>query len=202
MLLSVTGASGVGKSTVLSALAAAEWGGGVRCVEFDSVGVPEGADTAWRHSAVEGWVRFALEAQDAGEHVMLFGQVPPGELLAAPSADRLDGLAVCVLASSPEVQRARLIGRGEAAGGLVDHLRFGAWFAEHARDPGWAPEVVRVDTAVPMRWDRWQDWRAGDPRWAFAIVDTDDLAPADVARLVEAWARDALEKDVGVLHVT
>lgn len=202
MLLSVTGASGVGKSTVLAALTAADWKRRIRCVEFDSIGVPDGADTGWRHAAVERWVRVAIDAQDAGEDVILFGQVPPGELLAAPSADRLDGIAVCVLTSSPEVQRARLIGRGEAPDGLIDHLRFGAWFVQHAKDPAWAPEVIQVDTEVPMRWDRWADWRAGDPRWAFTVIDTDDLGPAQVARLVQGWARDALDRKIGVRRVT
>lgn len=151
MLLSVTGASGVGKSTVLAALEqSGELGPDVTCVEFDSIGVPEGADTAWRHGATEEWVRFAIEEQDAGRHVLLAGQVPPGELLAAPSADRLDGIAVCVLHFSSEVQEARLVGRGEPADSLFHHLRFGAWFGAHARDPQHAPEVVRVETR--RRW--------------------------------------------------
>ncbi|MET0762013.1 MAG: hypothetical protein ABWZ63_06735, partial [Thermoleophilaceae bacterium] len=58
----------------------------VSCVEFDSVGVPPGADTAWRHGVVERWVRRAVEEQREGRHFVLCGQVPFGELLAAPSA--------------------------------------------------------------------------------------------------------------------
>lgn len=192
MLLSVTGASGVGKSTVLAALEASDLGGDVTCVEFDSVGVPAGADTAWRHGAIEHWVRFAVEEQDAGRHVLLAGQVPPGELLAAPSVDRLDGIAVCVLHSSPEVQEARLIGRGETADSLVHHLPFGVWFGAHARDPQHAPEVVRVETATRMVWERWEHLQPGDPRWPVSIIDTDALSPADVAERVKSWVRTVL----------
>lgn len=193
MLLSVSGASGVGKSTVLEALQrSGELGPGVTCVEFDSIGVPDGADTAWRHGATEEWVRFAIEEQDAGRHVLLAGQVPPGELVAAPSADRLDGIAVCVLHSSPEVQEARLVGRGERADSLFHHLRFGAWFGAHARDPQHAPEVVRVETSTPMVWERWEHLKSGDPRWPVSVIDTDELSSADVAAQVAAWARIAL----------
>ncbi|WP_218682030.1 hypothetical protein, partial [Microbacterium sp. BF1] len=91
-LLSLTGAGGTGKSTALVALARLEWGRPLDCIEFDSIGVPEGADTEWRHGAIEHWVRVAVDAQREGRDVLLCGQVPPGELLAAPSADLLDGL--------------------------------------------------------------------------------------------------------------
>ncbi|WP_165808042.1 hypothetical protein [Microbacterium sp. TPD7012] len=40
MLFSLTGASGAGKSTVLAHLAKATWSEPIRCVEFDSIGVP------------------------------------------------------------------------------------------------------------------------------------------------------------------
>lgn len=192
MLLSVTGASGVGKSTVLAALEESDLGNDVTCVEFDSIGVPDGADTAWRHGAIEHWVRFAIEEQDAGRHVLLAGQVPPGELLAAPSVDLLDRVAVCVLHSSPQVQESRLLGRGESADSLVHHLRFGVWFSAHALDPQHAPEVVRVESAIPMVWGRWDHLQTGDPRWPVSLVDTDDLSPAEVADRVEEWARDQI----------
>lgn len=192
MLLSVTGVSGMGKSTALEVVRDADFGVPVRCVEFDSIGVPEGADTAWRHGAIEHWVQVALDAQRDGEHLALFGQVPPGELLAAPSADQLDAIAICVLASSPEVQRERLIGRGEPADSLVHHLRFGQWFRQHAEDPSHVPEVIRVDSTVPMVWSRWEDLSAEDPRWPVSVIDTDDLTPADAARQIEDWIRRML----------
>lgn len=192
MLLSLTGASGTGKSTVLAALSRVDWGRPVLCVEFDSIGVPEGADTAWRHGAIEHWVRFAVEAQQEGNDVLLCGQVPPGELLAAPSADLLDGLAFCVLHCSPEVQEERLLRRGEPAEGLIHHLRFGAWFVQHARDPTHAPEVVRVNSSVPMAWERWERWEKGDPRWVSHIIDTDLFSRDQVADQVEAWVREVL----------
>lgn len=98
-----------------------------------------------------------------------------GELLAAPSADTLDGIAACLLHCSPRVRRSRLVGRGEDPDRLHNHLAFGEWFYRHALDPARRPEVIRVSTPVGMRWERWGDWAAGDPRWSFEIIDTDSL---------------------------
>jgi hypothetical protein len=129
MLLSLTGASGVGKSTALDAIAAAFEGQLVSCVEFDSLGVPPGADTAWRHRVLERWVRRAVEQQREGRDLVLCGQVPVGELLAAPSPDALDGIAACLLHCAPEVRRERLLHAGrtasDAAHGRVVVARLG-----------------------------------------------------------------------------
>lgn len=193
MLFSLTGASGAGKSTVLAHLAGTDWGASVRLVEFDSIGVPADADTAWRHGAIETWVQRALDAQDAGEHMLLCGQVPMGELLAAPSADRLDGVAVCLLDCTPEARTERLLRRGEDPGSIVHHNRFGEWFRAHTVDPQHAPEVIVVDSGPAMRWERWADARRGDPAWQAEIIDTDDATPEQTAARVEKWVRTHLE---------
>nr|WP_314844488.1 hypothetical protein [uncultured Microbacterium sp.] len=193
MLFSLTGASGAGKSTVLAHLAGTDWGASVRLVEFDSIGVPADADTAWRHGAIETWVQRALDAQDAGEHMLLCGQVPMGELLAAPSADRLDGVAVCLLDCTPEARTERLLRRGEDPGSIVHHNRFGEWFRAHTLDPQHAPEVIVVDSGPTMRWERWADARRGDPAWQAEIIDTDDATPEQTAARVEKWVRTHLE---------
>ncbi|WP_203581434.1 AAA family ATPase [Microbacterium hibisci] len=195
MLLLVTGASGAGKSTVLAKLTTVDWRQPVVCAEFDAIGVPEGADTAWRHASVEEWVSHAADLQAQGVHLLLFGQVALGELLAAPSTERIDGVAVCLLHCSPDVRSARLRERGEPEETLVHHARFGEWLLEHTRDPAHHPEVIRVvETSARMRWDRWESWSAGDPRWDARIIDTDDVSAVDAADLVEAWARARLAR--------
>jgi hypothetical protein len=197
LLLLLSGASGAGKSSVLAELTATDWGQPVECAEFDSVGVPQGADTAWRHCVIERWVRHAMTLQAAGAHLLLCGQVPLGELLVAPSIDQVDGVEVCVLHCSPDVRSARLRGRGEPEDTLVHHVRFGEWFLGHTRDPAHSPEVIRVETSTAMRWERWADWTQGDPRWRAHLIDTDTLTPAEVADQVAAWAQEALDRGVG-----
>ncbi|WP_052460804.1 adenylate kinase family protein [Microbacterium gorillae] len=192
MLLSLTGASGAGKSTALDRLTSTAWPVPVSLVEFDSIGVPEGADTAWRHRTIEHWVREAVAEQADGGHLLLCGQVPMGELLAAPSADLLDGISICVLHCSPETRTRRLLHRGEHPDAIVHHNRFGEWFLAHTLDPTHAPEVIRTDGDPTMRWSRWSDWSAGDPRWRATIIDTDTLTPQESASAVEEWARSEL----------
>jgi hypothetical protein len=188
VLLLVTGASGSGKSATLAAMASRLPAGRVTCAEFDSVGVPAGADQAWRHGTVEHWVRSAAGEQLQGRHLILFGQVPVGELLAAPSAGRLEAIAACLLHCSPVIRRERLAARGMREDELADHLAFGQWFRGHMSDPAYQPEVIKVATGVPMRWDRWSDWTAGDPRWSFEVIDTGALTPGQTADRVAAWA--------------
>ena len=199
MLLSVTGASGVGKSTALVAVERALAGEPLVCAEFDSVGVPEeivhstGADgTTWRHQTIEHWVQRAVAERWGGRHLVLYGQVPVGELLAVPSARLLDGIAACLLHCSPEVRRQRLIGRGEDPDTLEAHLSFGEWFYRHMTDPTHMPEVITANATTPMHWERWADWQAGDPRWSFEVIDTDTLTPEQTAERVLVWSRETL----------
>jgi hypothetical protein len=49
---------------------------------------------------------------------------------------------------------------------MDDHPAFSEWFDRHTLDPTHMPHVIRVDSPVAMRWDRWASWAAGDERWA------------------------------------
>ena len=98
VLLLVTGASGAGKSTARN-LIEHELGAATACVELgDVVDVPRAPTLAWRQQATEAVVTRALELQGRGRNLRLSGDpVAAGEVIAAPSADRLDGIAVCLL---------------------------------------------------------------------------------------------------------
>ncbi|RDI16757.1 hypothetical protein [Lentzea flaviverrucosa] len=109
MLLKLTGSSCSGKTTL--ARSVGDRLGRLAVHDFDEVGVPEGADRRWRQRTTEMWVRRALEHQDRGVDLLLTGQSPLGEVLAAPSAPLLDGIAVCLVDVSDEVRRSRLTAR-------------------------------------------------------------------------------------------
>jgi hypothetical protein len=148
----------------------------VTCAEFDSVGVPPeivrstGADgTIWRQNTIEQWIQRAVDEQRAGRHLLLCGQMPAGEILAAPSAELLDGIAAFLLHCSPEVRRKRLIDRGEDPEMLQAQVAFGEWFLAHLTNPAHMPEVIVVRGATRVRWDRWQHWTAGDPGWRLTL---------------------------------
>jgi hypothetical protein len=191
MLLKLTGSSCSGKTTLAFAVA-----GRLRRVavhDFDEVGVPERPDRHWRHHVTELWVRRALEYQDRGVDLLLTGQSPLGEVLAAPSAPLLDGIAVCLVDVADEVRRARLIARdGQRwdAPAVDAFLGWAAWHRGHARDPRHRPDAIIEGNGSAMVWHRWTGWTAEDPRWRTRILDTTGRPVATSADQVEQWVTE------------
>ena len=189
MFFLVTGASGVGKSTVRQLLAT-EFERTHEMLELAALGVTPQWDLAWRHQMVERMVCRALAAQAAGRSFLFCGDpVPPGEVLAAPSADRLGPIAVCLLDASPDAQEARLTARGDDPALLSRHIAFAAWMREHVVNPNHRPDVITGGGWADMRWDRWVERTDATPPWSATVIDTTDLQPTEVAERVAAWLR-------------
>jgi hypothetical protein len=184
VLFLLFGSSAAGKTFVLDELRGRVADLAVH--DFDEIGVPTRADTAWRHRANERWVRRALEYQAEGTDLLLAGQTPFGELLAAPSACWLDAISACLLDCDDATRTARLRARGpewldRTGGELQDYLNWAAWMREHAADPTARAEVIQHEgTADEMHWSRWRDWQADDPRWRVRVLDTSTL-PVEAA---------------------
>lgn len=202
MFLLITGASGMGKSSVRRLLAA-ELEPEVACVELGSVvPIPPWPTLAWRQESAEAVVRLALELQAEGRHLLLSGDpVAPGEVVAAPSADQLDAVRACLLDADPEQQEARLRGRGDPPSLLPTHVAFAAWMRGHAADPSHMPEVLTTDAWEAMRWERWTDRPAEDPGWNVTTIDTSLFGVEEVAEATLAWARASLRGETPALAV-
>jgi hypothetical protein len=197
VLFLLFGSSAAGKTFALDALRG--------CVadlaihDFDEIGVPPDADTAWRHRANEQWLRRALDYQVEGTDLLLAGQTPFGELLAAPSASRLEAISACLIDCDDATRVARLRARGpewsvRAGGDLQDYLNWAAWMREHAADPSSQTEVIRHDATLhEMRWSRWSAWRAGDPRWRVRVIDTSARRVEEVAGELLEWINEERE---------
>lgn len=113
MFFLVTGASGVGKTTVRK-LIEAEFAEQVVSCELATLGITPEWSLRWRHMAVEQVVQRAVKEQKSGKHFLLCGDpVPPCELYVVPSAAMLEGIEVCLLDVSPEKQTERLTLRGD-----------------------------------------------------------------------------------------
>lgn len=193
MFFLVTGASGVGKSTVRELLAA-EFAAMLDTAELAILGVTPQWDLAWRHQMVERIVRRALDARASGRSFLLCGDpVPPGELYAAPSADRLGPIAVCLLDASPEAQRERLTRRGDDPALIPRHAAFAAWMRRHVADLAYRPDVITGGGWDAMRWDRWVDQALDVVPWTTEVIDTTSLSPPEVAARVAAWIRRHLD---------
>jgi broad-specificity NMP kinase len=199
VLLLVTGASGAGKSSVREAIEP-ELSPDVACVELaDVVAIPPAPTLAWRQRATEAAVRRALVLQQSGRHLLLSGDpVAAAEVVAAPSAPALSGLAVCLLDVSPEVQAGRLAARGDDPALLVQHQAFAEWMRRHAADPLHMPHVLSAGGWDEMRWERLTSLRS---TWSTHVIDTSLLTRAAVAVAVLAWCQSVLGGQAPILRV-
>jgi predicted ABC-type ATPase len=88
VFLLVTGASGVGKSTVRALIEPELWPA-VECVELsDVVPVPAVPTRVWRQQSTEAVVRRAIDIQGSGQHLLLAGD--PVAAAAPPGIRRVD----------------------------------------------------------------------------------------------------------------
>ena len=199
MFLLITGASGAGKSSVRRAIAPTLASDRVECVELHDVcDVPVVPTIAWRQQAVEAAVQRALALQERGRHLLLSGDpVAIGEVVAAPSADRLERIAACLLDLDADTQEARLTERGDDPALLEHHVAFADWMRAHARDPGYMPHVLTTNAWPQMRWERvvkgsWED---------IDVVQTSSLSREQAAAEVLGWARRALAGQAPIITV-
>ena len=191
VLLTIAGSSCSGKTTAARACADVR-----RLVvhDFDEIGVPATADIRWRHRSMDAWLRRVLVYQDDGLDVLLTGQSPLGEILAAPSAVHLDGIAACLLDVADDERLRRLERRDP--GRWQPHtvqslLGWAQWHREHAADPRSRPDVLTADGWEQMQWARWDTWLPGDPRWDVTIIDTTGQPAEQTTLTIQRWIAQA-----------
>jgi hypothetical protein len=175
----------------------------VECVELGHLSAlpAHGARTlGWRQQLAEQSVQRAVELQLSGRHLLLSGDpVPAIEIVAAPSAPDLDGIAVCLLDISPDAQAQRLNARGDDPSVLVHHQAFAEWMRQQALDPLHMTHVVSDNGWEQMRWERLAQLT---DTWAMHTIDTSDMTPAEVATAVERWIDRALRDEAPTLRVS
>lgn len=193
MLFLVSGSSGSGKTT-LSRLVAER----VPDVVVHELGElaeePWDGERAWRRDLTERWLERAVEYAGEGRDLLLTEGVI-GELLAAPSATRLDGIAACLVDCADEERLRRIHERAPdeivERRRLWDFVSWGVWLRFHASDPQtWAGPLRGDGDETWGRWERWERWQAGDPRWSvFRLDTTGEPVERSVERLV-AWIEE------------
>lgn len=191
MLFLLFGSSAAGKTFVLDALQGQV--ANLALHDFDEIEVPSGADTSWRHRANERWLQRALDYEAQGIDLLLAGQTPLGEVLAAPSAAKLEAISACLIDCDDETRIERIQARGpewlqRTGGALEDYINWADWMRGHAADPAWRVDVIRHEASESeMHWSRWTDWVAGDPRWRVHVLDTSAMPVEEVARELIEW---------------
>jgi len=196
MLLLITGASGMGKTTVRK-IVAAQFADQLESAELAEVAGPPEWSLRWRHQAVEKAVQRAVKVQRDGKHFLLCGDpVPPAEVYAAPSADQLESIAVCLLDASEDSQRLRLMDRGDAPSLIPHHIAFAGWMREHISNPRHRLDVVKQGGWEEMQWDRWIAATDQQKAWKSHRIDTTGLEPMAVGKLAATWIRQQISERV------
>ena len=166
MFFVLSGSSGSGKTTLariveerVPNLAVFELG--------EATSTPWDADVsghAWRRRQTEKWLRRSLELEADGVDLLVTEGVI-GEVLAAPSAVHVEGIAACLLDCEPFERLRRLHERGDDQ--LDAHRRWnfcvwGLWLRMHARDPRIFAGPIRGEEAPVWEWSRWDRWNRDD----------------------------------------
>jgi dephospho-CoA kinase len=112
MMLLLAGASGGGKSHVLRILRSSLPETVVQ--DADELEIP--TDKAGRQSLLEQCVAEAVRLQENGASFILGSQSPLGELLACPSAGKLESVGCCLIDCHEHIRIRRLLERGDRCG--------------------------------------------------------------------------------------
>ena len=207
MLFLVSGASGSGKTTLVHPLADR-----VSNLAVHELG--EFADRPWEGEPGWQWRRDPLQRalerawtyERDGIDMMLTEGVL-GELLAAPTATELEGIAVCLVDCGDSERLDRLRRRSNGAGvsphELWNHLVWALWLRRHAEDPRIFAGPIRGDDDGGWAWGRWSGWVRGDARWGAFVLDTTAEAIETSVGGMAAWveAQRAL-RDAGELPLS
>ena len=134
LIVVVTGASGVGKTSLVRALEARN-PPRIRCYYFDSVGVPSaaameaqfGSGEAWQAAWTHRWIARLAANTDRTEVAVLDGQVRPSEVRLAFATHGIDRGEIVLVDCDHETREARL--RGERAQPELASPGMAAWAA-------------------------------------------------------------------------
>jgi len=200
MLLLVTGASGVGKSTA-RLVARTILGPEFENTELMMLGpLPPVPTVAWRQEQTEVAVQRSVALAEEGRHLLFAGDpVALGEVLAAPSADRVDVAGLLLDADEAALDRRLDAMRNPRE---IRHLHhgFADWMRHHAVDPSYVPEAITNDSWEPMVWDRWLGNPVAGSRWGMEVLDTSSLNAAEVGTAVADWAERAVRGEAPVFR--
>jgi hypothetical protein len=199
VLLLVTGASGIGKTTVRRLLQP-QLQVEVECAElWDLSPNPLAQSLDWRQRTTELAIQRTVQLQREGRHFLLCGDpIAAIEVVAAPSAPHLDGIAVCLLDADPDAQANRLRARGDDPALLIHHHACADWMRKQATDPLHMLEVVSKNGWNQMRWDRIP---ALASHWHVHTIDTSSKTPQAVADAALVWIRSAIASPDQAIHV-
>jgi leucyl aminopeptidase (aminopeptidase T) len=180
----IGGASGSGKTSVMKELQLL-LSPAISVYDFDDMGVPDGADKKWRQETTEKWLKKLL---DTGKDSCLLGQVVLGEILACPSAVKLEDIFFCLLDvhDSERIQRLQKRNPNDADQNM---LNWASWLRMHQQDPQWAQQVIKDGAWEGMDfsiWDKESTWPA---KVKLKEIDTTNSSIKEVGEQIAHWVQ-------------
>jgi hypothetical protein len=170
----LSGSSASGKTTLARALSARVQGLHVHELGeiADEQWSRDRSGPWWRRDLTERWLQRAILLDESGEDLLLTEGVL-GEVLAAPSAENVSGIAACLIDCDDGERLRRIRTRGETDAVELQHfVNWSVWLRGHAADPQYWTGPIRQDGDTTWHWARWERWTVGDPRWSVLRIDT------------------------------
>ena len=192
MFYLITGAAAAGKSTLVHFLK--EKLETIECHDFDEILVNTGEE---RCLVMEQWILKALEAQRKGKDFLITAHTPLGELLASPSAIKLDGICACLLDCNDFIRTERYRSRPDMEEWPLnqDTLCWAVWQRMHASDPQWEQRVILRPKLKDFKWERWINWTKNDKRWQLEILDNSNLTIDETLKILTEWISEQKDKN-------
>lgn len=166
----ISGVNGVGKSSVMPYLRTLLPETDFSVIDFDSRGVPDGADRTWRIAEAKHWIEEGVAANASGKQLIVCGFVKPQDFADLPETAQAQ-IQIIVLDADEETVRTRLIGRYTKDGVFDENQKvIGKPVTEFIDGNVWYAKKMREESKED----------------GLPIIDTSNLSPAEVAQKIAA----------------
>jgi len=116
----ITGAEGVGKSTILEKIKIRF--PFMKIYDFDEVGVPDNPPLSWRLNTTKHWIKKFIKNQKAEASSCVLGLCFPEEIKKMNDFEKLNNVSFCLLDVNKKERKKRLINR-KASQEVIDDDR-------------------------------------------------------------------------------
>jgi hypothetical protein len=187
MIFFVVGSSGSGKTSCINILRSIVPNSLV--YDFDTIGVPINPDKAWRQESTEKWLRNYLSTKHVNKNFILCGQMVLGEILACPSAGKLEKINLCLLDVADRERIKRLKERNSNCINQ-DILNWASWLRMHHSDPSWQQNVIKDNCWHKLNFSRWDSLTSWEDLAAVVTIDNTYLDISATAIALKNWIID------------
>lgn len=185
----IAGASGAGKTAVVPYLTKI-LPKHVQIHDFDDIGVPADADKKWRQESTEKWLQKLL---NDNKDACIVGQMVLGEILACPSAKKLDKINFLFLDVS-DIERITRLKHSSSNLANQNMLNWASWLRMHHQNPNWHITVIEEDAASIMDFSQLKRLSDFKEVANLELIDTTGLELNDVATKIMEWINNSKVK--------